>query len=153
MHLAQWTFKSGVLVGLLLWHFDYIWMLFLNWNVALGTNRRSRSKWSRWQFSHFDNRVKITGRKWVEFRGASRGERRGDYSPPKPKKCCRKMVLFSRGVKNDKRPGRWDRKRIKSQFSIEIFICKFQNFLNQFQSPLVFSTNAQIFDASFLNFF
>ena len=33
----------------------------------------------------------------------------------------------------------------KSQFSIEIFICKFQNFLNKFQSRLVFSQNAQKF--------
>ena len=31
--------------------------------------------------------------------------------------------------------GRWDRKWIKSQISIAIFIWKFQNFLNKFQSP------------------
>ena len=42
------------------------------------------------------------------------------------------MVLFSRAVYNDNCQGRWDRKCIKSQCSIEIFICKFQSFLNKY---------------------
>ena len=44
-------------------------------------------------------------------------------------------------------PGRWDRKWIKSQFSFEIFICKFQNFRREFQFLLGFSPNAQRFPA------
>ena len=40
----------------------------------------------------------------------------------KPKKCCRKLVLFSRAVLNDKDPGRSDRKWVKNHFSTEIFI-------------------------------
>ena len=53
------------------------------------------------------------------------------------------MVEGSRAGENDKGPGRWDRKWITRQFSIEIFIGKFQDFLNKFQSPLGFRPNAQ----------
>ena len=41
----------------------------------------------------------------------------------------------------------------KSQFSIEIFICKFQNFLNKFQFPLVFRANGQKLATRYLKFF
>ena len=41
----------------------------------------------------------------------------------------------------------------KKSFSIEIFKGKFQNFLNKFQSPQVFSLNPQRIDARFLKFF
>ena len=41
----------------------------------------------------------------------------------------------------------------KGQISIGIFICKFQDFLNKFQSALIFSPNAQNFAARFLNLF
>ena len=97
-------------------------------------------------------KLEYTGYIYIQGRPQGGG---GSFPPParNRKNCCRKRVLFSRAVLNDKAPGRWDRKWIKSQFSIEIFICNFQDFLNKFQFPLVFSPNAQKFAARFLKFF
>ena len=53
--------------------------------------------------------------------------------------CWRKMVLFSRAVKNDKVPGRLYRKLVEIPFSVEIFIYKFKDFLKKFQSSLGFA--------------
>ena len=85
--------------------------------------------------------------------GARRGG--GKPLPPPPEtekivveKCCYFPELYKMtkvreyGIENG-----------KSQFSIEILICKFQKFLNKVQSPLVFSQNAQKFAARFLKFF
>ena len=41
----------------------------------------------------------------------------------------------------------------KNQFFIEIFVCKFKDFLKNFESSLVFSPNAEKFAARFTNFF
>ena len=41
---------------------------------------------------------------------------------PKP---IQKILACSRGIYNDKSPGRWERKWVKNPFSIEIFLCKF----------------------------
>ena len=123
--------------------------------------------WVNWGWKNENNILKLSGISCsngpsVELR---RFESRGLQGRPQvgggglpfttetEKNCCWKMVLFSRDIYNDKGPGRWDRKWIKNQFSIEILICKFQNFLNKFQSPLVFSENAQKFAARFLKFF
>ena len=72
----------------------------------------------------------------------------GKY-PPKPKK----IIVFSSGVENDKVPGRRNRKWVKRQFSIEIFVCKNLKISQKFQSPLDFRTNAQMFATRFLNKF
>ena len=79
----------------------------------------------------FEGSVFLLSSQNVTYQGRPQGGK-GEASPPpeNQKNCCRKMVLFSRAVENDKGPGRRDRKWIKSQFSIEICICKFQNFLN-----------------------
>ena len=63
------------------------------------------------------------------------------------------MELFSIAVENYKCPGRWDRKWIKSQFSIEIFKFKFQNFLYKFKSPLDLAQTRKNLALGFLNSF
>ena len=85
--------------------------------------------------------------------GRPQGEGEGSPPPETERNCCRKMVSFSRAVENDQGPGRLDRKLVKSQFSIEIFVGKFKNFHNKFQSPLVFGPNAKRFAARFLKLF
>ena len=61
------------------------------------------------------------------------------------------MVLFAELYKMTD-PGKLDRKRVKSQFPIEILVCKFNNVIGKFQSPFVCSPNAKKFAARFLNF-
>ena len=73
--------------------------------------------------------------------------------PPETKKIVVEKWCYFPDLYNMTGPWRWDRKWIKIQFSIEIFICKFQNLLIKFQSPLVFSRNAQKFAARFLKFY
>ena len=65
---------------------------------------------------------------WPPKRKTTR-QARGNY--PKP---TQNFLVCSRGVSNDKSPGRWERKWVKNQFSIEIFVCKFENFLKKFKS-------------------
>ena len=90
----------------------------------------------------------------VPYHGRPQGGGGGSFPPPETEgNCCRKMVLFPRAVKNYKGPGIWDRKWVKSQFSIEIFICKFQSFLNKFQSPLVLAQTRKELRLGFLNSF
>ena len=50
-------------------------------------------------------------------------------------------------------PGKLERKWVKYKFSIEIVVCKFQNFLKNFKSWFVFCQNEQRFVARVLNFF
>ena len=80
---------------------------------------------------------------------------RGKLPPPPEteKYCCRKMELFSRAVENDKGPGRWNRKWIKGQFSIEIFICKFQNFSTNFNFHWFLAQTGKNLSLGFLNSF
>ena len=52
----------------------------------------------------------------------------GEYYSQKPKKVVKNGVIF-RAVENGKCPGRSDKKWVKTQFSIEIFLCKFKSFL------------------------
>ena len=61
-----------------------------------------------------------------EGRPLGRGK---DSNPIKPKYCCRKMVLSSRNGENSKEPRRSDRKSVKNQLSIELFVWKILNFL------------------------
>ena len=57
----------------------------------------------------------------ILFRGASMG--RGRF--PTNRKMFQKVALFPRAVKNDKCPGRSDRKCVKIKFSEQILECKF----------------------------
>ena len=77
----------------------------------------------------------------------------GEAPPPETDKIVVEKWCYFPELYKMTGPGRRDRKWIKSQFSIEIFICKFQNFLNKFQFLLVFSPNAQKFAAMFLKVF
>ena len=68
---------------------------------------------------------------------------RRNYPPNQPQKFWYVPEVY------DKSPGRWERKWIKNQFPIEIFVCKFQNF----QILMIFSPNTQKFAARFLNLY
>ena len=80
--------------------------------------------------------------------------RRGGEAPPPPEteKIVEKWCYFPELYKMTK-VRKDEIENEKSQFFIEIFICKFQIFLNKFQSPMVFNQNAQKFAARFLKFF
>ena len=68
-----------------------------------------------------------------------RGDCRGREYPcreyPETEKCCKKW-LFSKTVKNDRGPGRTNKKSVKNQFYLytEIFLRKFKIFHNYFKS-------------------
>ena len=83
--------------------------------------------------------------------GRSQGGKGEIPPPPKPKNCCRKMVLFPKAlflVTNFQKKIKNKNKKIKNSIFLRTFIKKFQNFKKKnFPTICVFRPNAQKMNA------